>query len=376
MSKIMTIFGTRPEAIKMAPVIKELKKRKANLITVSTGQHSPEMLNSALGVFGIKPDYDLDTLSAMHGQSLSMLGTRLLNRLEDVIATEKPDYILVQGDTSSAFFGALAGFYSKIPVGHIEAGLRTYCQDPYPEEAHRRMIAPLATHHFAPTAESRDNLIREGISEASIFVTGNTGIDAFLSVARRPELELPFAKPKDDLVLITAHRRENFKYMEQICDEILDLVNSTWCYVVFPVHPNPNVKETAYRKLSGHPRIMLTPPLDYLDLAKVMMECKLVITDSGGIQEEAPSLGKPVLVIRESTERTEGVKAGVARLCHPAAFSIVAQKLLTNQSCYDKMANAVNPYGDGHAAEKIVSFVLKYLEDGDYYGPPPTAVWQ
>lgn len=374
MSKIMTIFGTRPEAIKMASVIQEIKiRRKADLITVSTGQHR-ELLDQVVDLFKLKIDIDLQIMEP--NQVLGDTGVKLLHRLNDVVKDHKPSYIFVQGDTSTAFFGALTGFYNQIPVGHIEAGLRTYRYDPFPEEAHRRMIAPLATHHFAPTAESRDNLIREGISEASIFVTGNTGIDAFLSVARRPELELPFAKPKDDVVLITAHRRENFKYMEQICDEILDLVNSTWCYVVFPVHPNPNVKETVYRKLSGHPRIILTSPMNYQELARVMTECKLVITDSGGIQEEAPSLGKPVIVIRESTERIEGIKAGVARLCHPRAFSLTATRLLTSRCLYDQMAKAINPYGDGHAAEKIVSFVLKYLEDGDYYGPPPTAVWQ
>lgn len=365
MKKIMIVFGTRPEAIKMAPIIKELNKRQSNIIvTVSTGQHSLEMLKTALDVFDIKPDYDLDALSAMHGQTLAMLGKRLIARMDDILAIEKPDYMLVQGDTSSAFFGALAGFYRNVPIGHVEAGLRTYCHDPFPEEAHRRMIAQLATHHFAPTDLARENLIKERIPEDSIIVTGNTGIDAFLDVVKIASKCNPLKKIKDDMVLVTSHRRENFKYIEQICNEVLNLVNNTWCYVVFPVHPNPNVKEIVYKRLSGHPRIMLTPPLDYLDLAKVMMECKLVITDSGGIQEEAPSLGKPVLVIRESTERTEGVKAGVARLCHPAAFSIVAQKLLTNQSCYDKMANAVNPYGDGHAAKRIVDFVQKYLEGG------------
>jgi len=366
MKRIMAVFGTRPEAIKMAPIIKELKKRKIGVVTVSTGQHSSEMLKSALDVFHIKPDYDLDVLGTMHGQSLAMLGRRLITRLDDVIVTEKPDYILVQGDTSSAFFGALAGFYRNIPIGHVEAGLRTYRYDPFPEEAHRRMISPLAMHHFAPTIESRDNLIKEGIPEKTIVVTGNTGIDAFLDVVNTSsDSEVcPVDGVKGDIVLVTAHRRENFKYIEQICNEILDLVRSTGCYIVFPVHPNPNVKEMVYRKLSNHSKIMLTTPMNYRQLTHVMARCKLVITDSGGIQEEAPSLGKPVIVIRESTERTEGIKAGVARLCHPMAFGLTAARLLTNTFQYEQMAKAVSPYGDGHASEKIIDFVLEYLKSG------------
>lgn len=362
--KIINVVGTRPEAIKMAPVILALKKiPDFNVRVLATAQHR-QMLDQVLKVFDIEPDIDLDIMRP--NQALTTLTARLLLDLDGVLLSEKPDAVLAQGDTTTVMTVALACFYHNIPFGHVEAGLRTWdMQNPFPEEMNRVIAGRLAKWHFAPSESSRQNLLREGVSDADIVVTGNTVIDALLSVADR-EVELPVElDPTKRLILVTAHRRENFgKPFERVCRALLTLLErNPDVQVLFPVHPNPNVRDTAHRLLGTHPRVVLCDPLDYLPFVAAMKRAYLILSDSGGVQEEAPVLGKPVLVLRHETERPEAVQEGVVKLVG-TDFDVVvseAQRLLDDKSAYDKMARGVSPYGDGHAAERIVKVLRDFF---------------
>ncbi|MBN2354611.1 UDP-N-acetylglucosamine 2-epimerase (non-hydrolyzing) [candidate division KSB1 bacterium] len=363
--RIMIIFGTRPEAIKMAPVVKELQKRPgAQLILVSTSQHR-EMLRQVLELFEIEPDADLDIMAP--DQSLLHIVEKAMAGFAGVIDRSKPDLILVQGDTTSAFAGALAGFYNQIEVGHVEAGLRTFnMQSPFPEEANRCLISRLAQYHFAPTARNRDNLLREGVRDERIAVTGNTVIDALYYVVKKgshSDWVNRLAQDGRRLILVTAHRRENFgEPLRKICRALAQIVQRfPDVELVYPVHLNRNVQETVYPMLSKQERIHLMEPVDYQDLCALMQKSYLVLTDSGGIQEEAPALGKPVVVLRTETERPEAVEAGTVVVTGYETDALLArvEELLTDSAAYEKMARAVNPYGDGHAAERIGDFLFK-----------------
>lgn len=366
--KAMCVFGTRPEAIKLAPVIRALRRHpdQVECKVCVTAQHR-HMLDQVLELFAIRPDHDLDIMR--ENQSLSQVTAAVFDRLDPVLAAERPDWVLVQGDTTTVMAASLVAFYHHIRVGHVEAGLRTGDRrQPFPEEINRRVTSVVADLHFAPTAWARDNLLREGIAADCIHVTGNPVIDALLAVAdmpydatQGPLAGLPWQRR---ILLVTAHRREHFgRPLEEICQALLELAR---CYrddvqVVYPVHLNPNVQEPVYRLLDGQPNITLLPPLDYQPLVYLMKRCYLVLTDSGGIQEEAPSLGKPVLVLRDTTERPEGVQAGTVRLVGPHHQAIVAEasRLLEDSAAYQAMAHAVNPYGDGHAAARIVDVLLQ-----------------
>lgn len=364
--KVMTIFGTRPEAIKMAPVVKRLKEEeKIKTVVAITAQHR-EMLDQVLSLFNIKADYDLDIMQS--GQSLNDITVRVLKGLEEILSTERPDMILVHGDTSSTFVGALAAFYQQLRVGHVEAGLRTHNKySPYPEEMNRHLTGVLADLHFAPTLTNRDNLLAENISSQKIFVTGNTVIDALLETVKQeyvfdiPELEgIQFNEKK--IILLTAHRRENLgKPMENIFKAVRELIiNNREAEVIFPVHLNPRVRKTVNEILKDVERVHLIEPLDYQPFANLLARSHLVMTDSGGIQEEAPGLGKPVLVLRDTTERPEAIEAGTVRLVGTEQDKIYAEanRLLNDKCAYNKMAGAVNPYGDGQASRRIVSRIL------------------
>lgn len=365
--KALFVFGTRPEAIKMCPAIREMQSRPEEFSprVCVTGQHR-EMLRQVLDVFGIRPDHDLALMQP--AQSLSQATGRMIAALEPVIAEERPDVVLVQGDTTTTFCGALAAFHARIPVAHIEAGLRTWdYQEPFPEEMNRVLTGRIAAFHFAATRQAAENLFREGVEAASVAVTGNTGIDAVLHVKR--QLEAGSLRPPCDygvpaskrLIVLTAHRRESFGApLESICGAVRRLARRDDVSIVYPVHPNPNVREQALRQLAGHANIRLVDPLDYVSFVKLLCDAYLVLTDSGGIQEEAPSLGKPVLVLRDKTERPEAVEAGTARLVGPHADKIVpaAEELLDDEDAYRKMAYRHNPYGDGRAGVRIAD-VLK-----------------
>ena len=362
MKKILIVFGTRPEAIKMAPVVKELKKRDGvEVIVCVTGQHR-EMLRQVLDAFEIVPDYDLDIMQGR--QTLFDVTTRVLERIKPILEKVSPDVVLVHGDTTTTFAAALASFYRQIPVGHVEAGLRTYnIYSPYPEEFNRQGVGIIARYNFAPTELSARNLISEGKNKDSIFVTGNTAIDAIKTTVREeyshPELDL--AKDKR-LILITAHRRENlgeplrnmFRAIKRVIGEHDDVM------AIYPIHMNPVVRETADEVFNGDDRIRLIEPLDVFDFHNFMARSYLILTDSGGIQEEAPSLGKPVLVMRDTTERPEGIEAGTLRLTGTDEEVIYRNftELLDDRNAYDRMARAVNPYGDGHASERIADILL------------------
>ncbi len=363
--RILSVFGTRPEAIKMAPVIEALGATPNVTSRVCvTGQHR-ELLDQVLDLYGIRPDHDLNVMQP--NQSLGTLTSRLLERLDQVIAVEKPDAVLVQGDTTTAFVGALAAFYQKVAVGHVEAGLRTYdVLQPWPEEMNRQMAGRLATWHFAPTTTARDNLLREHVLADRIHVTGNTVVDALLRTIARlrdtPEvarpLEARFGRVGLDkrLVLVTTHRRESFgEPMDRICRAIATLAARPDVEVMLPMHPNPVVRSAVQRELAGKPSVHLVEPLDYLAFVFLMNRSHLILTDSGGVQEEAPSLGKPVLVMREVTERTEAVAAGTVKLVGTDTAAIVerATILLDDPAAYRKMALVANPYGDGQAARRI-----------------------
>lgn len=362
MKKIMAVLGTRPEAIKMCPVIIELKKRKnVDLYVCITGQHR-EMLRSVLDIFGVRADCDLDIMK--EGQSLADITKAVLDGISEVLEREKPDVVLVHGDTTTAFAASLACFYKKIPVGHVEAGLRTYdVYSPYPEEFNRRAIDITARWLFAPTRLSVENLLREGADENSIFVTGNTAIDA-LRLTVREEYSSPIteAAAGKRIILLTAHRREShgealrgiFRAVRRIADEFDDVM------IVYPVHPNPVVRTAAEEVLSGHERIMLTEPLDVIAFHNLMAKSFFIMTDSGGIQEEAPSLGKPVLVLRDVTERPEGVEAGTLRIAgtDEEKVYLACKNLLCNDAEYAEMSSAENPYGDGKASKRIADILL------------------
>ncbi len=365
--KIMTVFGTRPEAIKMAPVVMEMAKHPEKIVPVVavTAQHR-EMLDQVLRLFHIVPDYDLDIMAA--GQTLFDITARALKGLDEVLTKEKPDLVLVHGDTTTTFAGALAAYYHQMAVGHVEAGLRTYNKySPFPEEMNRHLTGAIADLHFAPTATSAGNLCAEHVPEKDIFITGNTVIDALHHTVQE---EYGFA---DDalsgidyanrrVVLVTTHRRENlgepmrhvYKAMKRLVDEITDIE------IVFPVHKNPKVREVVNEELGGATRVHLIEPLDYEPFANLMHRSTLVLTDSGGVQEEAPALGKPVLVLRDTTERPEAVKAGTVLLVGTEEERVYreAKKLLTDEKAYAQMAEAKSPYGDGQAARRIVEAIL------------------
>ncbi len=364
MKKILCVVGTRPEAIKMAPVILGLKDEPwAHVRVLATAQHR-HMLDQVLNFFDIEPDVDLDIMRP--NQALTTLTARLLLDLDDVIQAEKPDVVLVQGDTTTVMTVALACFYHHIPIGHVEAGLRTWdMQNPFPEEANRVIAGRLAHWHFAPTEGSRQNLLREGIADKDIVVTGNTVIDALLMTAAK-ELHLGIdIDPSKRLVLITAHRRENFgEPFHNICRALHTLADrNPNVQFLYPVHPNPNVKDVAYELLGACPNIKLYEPLDYAPFVAAMKRSYFIISDSGGVQEEAPALGKPVLVLREETERPEAVELGVVKLVGPNYDRILeeAQRLLDDPIAYQVMARGVSPYGDGHAAERIVTVLRDYF---------------
>lgn len=365
MKKIMLVFGTRPEAIKMCPLVNELKRR-TNLETVVcvTGQHR-QMLDQVLEVFKVVPDYDLSIMKEK--QTLFDVTTNILNKIKDVLVKEKPDVVLVHGDTSTTFVTALACFYLQIPVGHVEAGLRTYnIYSPYPEEFNRQAVSIISQFHFAPTELSKNNLLKEGKDETRIFVTGNTAIDALKTTVRNdythPDLE--WAKGSK-LIMITAHRRENlgepmknmFRAIKRVIDEHSDVK------AIYPIHMNPVVRETANAIFGNDDRIRIIEPLEVIDFHNFLNQSYMILTDSGGIQEEAPSLGKPVLVMRDTTERPEGIEAGTLKLVGTEEEVIYHnfKLLLEDSSEYDKMSQASNPYGDGFACKRIADILEENL---------------
>jgi UDP-N-acetylglucosamine 2-epimerase (non-hydrolysing) len=362
--KVLCTVGTRPEAVKMAPVILALQESgQFDCRVLATAQHR-QMLDQVLEFFGLRPDVDLDIMRP--NQALAALTARLLEQIDEVLEREKPDAVLAQGDTTTVMATALACFYRRIPLGHVEAGLRTWdLQNPFPEEANRVIAGRLARWHFAPTASSRDNLLQEGIPAADIVVTGNTVIDALLMTARR-ELPMPIELPPDRrMVLVTAHRRENFGApFRAVCAALRTLAQrNPEVAFLYPVHPNPNVKDVAHAMLSGLPNFTLGEPLDYAPFVAAMKRSHFIISDSGGVQEEAPALGKPVLVLRDETERPEAVDEGVVRLVGPHEEAIVqaAQQLLDDPAAYAAMARGVSPYGDGQAAGRIVKVLRDHL---------------
>ena len=362
--KILCTVGTRPEAIKMAPVILALKKEPwANVRILATAQHR-NMLDQVNAFFGIEPDIDLDIMRP--NQTLTTLTARLLLELDNVLQAEKPDVVLVQGDTTTVMSVAMACFYHRIPIGHVEAGLRTWdMENPFPEEANRVITGKLARWHFAPTEGSRQNLLREGVQDSDILVTGNTVIDALLMTAAKDiEVGIDIDANKR-LVLITSHRRENFgQPFRNICQALRTLAeNNSDVQFLYPVHPNPNVKDVAHEMLGSSPNILLCDPLDYAPFVAAMKRAYLIISDSGGVQEEAPALGKPVLVLRDETERPEAVDQGVVKLVGPNYERIVteAQRLLDDELAYREMARGISPYGDGLAAGRIVKTLQEYF---------------
>ncbi|HEX2662724.1 MAG TPA: UDP-N-acetylglucosamine 2-epimerase (non-hydrolyzing) [Candidatus Acidoferrum sp.] len=371
MNKILVIFGTRPEAIKLCPVVLHLRRAypEWSVKVCVTGQHR-RLLDQVLRVFRVRPDYDLDCMRP--GQSLFQSTSNIISRLERVLIDYRPDLLLVQGDTTTTLCGAVAGFYARVPVGHVEAGLRTGdLSQPFPEEFNRLLAGRIASLHFAATRWAAENLLNEGVAPATVSVTGNTGIDAMLHVRDRLRQnlcrELPVSlDPNRKLVLVTAHRRESFgDGLEQICAALADLAERSDVQIVYPVHPNPNVLRPVNRHLSGRPRVSLIGPTEYVPFVALLMQSWIVLTDSGGIQEEAPSLGKPVLVMREKTERPEAVQAGTAKLVGTSRERIVAEcsRLLDDRQAYESMARAHNPYGDGRASARIGTAIRQFLAD-------------
>jgi UDP-N-acetylglucosamine 2-epimerase (non-hydrolysing) len=366
---VLSVIGTRPEAIKMAPIVAELRcfPDRAHSIVCATAQHR-ELLDPVLSIFDITPDYDLNLMRP--GQTLTQVTTTVLSGMEQVLTEVQPEWVLAQGDTTTVMATGLACYYQRIPFGHVEAGLRTGDKfRPYPEEINRVLADALADLHFAPTARARDNLLSEGISETSIYITGNTVIDALLQIAER---DLPYVDSElagiplwaDRIVLVTAHRRESFGAgLQSICEALASLaVRYPDVQFVYPVHPNPNVTIPVRQRLQDISNISLIAPLEYAPLVHLMKRAYLILTDSGGIQEEAPSLGKPVLILREVSERPEGIAAGVARLVGTNRERIVREvtTLLSDEAEYAQMARVVNPYGDGHASRRIVEALFAY----------------
>ena len=369
MIKVMSIFGTRPEAIKMAPLVKELERREEiQSIVCVTAQHR-EMLDQVLDTFAIRPDYDLNIMK--QGQTLSDITTAALLGLEAVIKEAKPDLILVHGDTTTTFAGALAAFYQQVAIGHVEAGLRTDNKySPYPEEMNRQMVDRLTDMFFAPTALSRENLLRENVGPEKIYVTGNTVIDAMATTVREDYThpELNWIGENERLILLTAHRRENlgqpmrniFRGVRRVVEEFPDLK------VLYPIHRNPAVRQVAHEIFDGCERIRLIEPLEVFDCHNFENRAHLILTDSGGIQEEAPSLGKPVLVLRDTTERPEGIEAGTLKLVGTDEETIYREtrRLLTDEAEYRRMSRASNPYGDGHASQRIADAIIEKFRGG------------
>ena len=362
MIKVMSIFGTRPEAIKMAPLVKELESREEiESIVCVTAQHR-QMLDQVLETFDIKPDYDLNIMK--QGQTLADVTTRVLVGLEKVIKECKPDIVLVHGDTTTTFAGALAAFYNQVAIGHVEAGLRTYDKySPFPEEMNRQMVDCMTDMYFAPTELSKSNLLRQNIEESKIYVTGNTAIDAMKTTVDKDYNNEVFNWIGNDrLILLTAHRRENlgdpmrniFRAIKRIVDEFDDVK------VVYPIHMNPKVREVANEVFNECDKVRLIEPLEVFDFHNFQNKSYIILSDSGGIQEEAPSLGKPVLVLRDTTERPEGIEAGTLKLVGTNEETIYneTKKLLTDKNEYDKMSKASNPYGDGHTSERIVNAII------------------
>ncbi|MCG7498512.1 UDP-N-acetylglucosamine 2-epimerase (non-hydrolyzing) [Vibrio sp. Of7-15] len=371
--KVLFVFGTRPEAIKMAPVVKESQKNK-NLKTYVcvTAQHR-EMLDQVLDLFAIKPDFDLNIMSP--GQDLTDVTCKILTGLRDVLKELKPDCVLVHGDTSTTLASSLAAYYQQIPVGHIEAGLRTgNIYSPWPEEGNRKLTGSLTKLHFAPTDRSQQNLSKENVNKEDIYITGNTVIDALLDVKEKIETEqslykelsssFPFLDPNKKLILVTGHRRESFGGgFERICQALAKLAERDDIQICYPVHLNPNVQEPVNRLLSSSNNVHLIDPQDYLPFVFLMTKAHIILTDSGGIQEEAPSLGKPVLVMRDTTERPEAVEAGTVKLVgtDPELITSSVNQLLNDNGLYNTMAKAHNPYGDGKASQRIVDILNSFL---------------
>ena len=367
--KILLVFGTRPEAIKMAPLVKAFIERATEFDTqiCITAQHR-KMLDQVLDFFELKPDFDLNLMRA--GQTLHQITSDVVLGLKPILEENKPDYVLVHGDTSTTMAASLASYYAQIPVCHIEAGLRTHnIYSPFPEEMNRKITGAIAKFHFAPTIQAKENLLKEGIDEKNILITGNTVIDALLwgleIIKAKPSAQLIALQQQledcKDFVLVTGHRRENHgSGFDRICEAIFTLADKHNRKVVFPVHLNPNVQGPVYEKLSGHKNILLIEPQPYECFIWLMNQAKVVLTDSGGIQEEAPSLGKPVLVMRDTTERPEAITAGTAKLVGTNAALIIeeVEKLFTDKSYYQKVSEVNNPYGDGNACKKITDFLL------------------
>jgi UDP-N-acetylglucosamine 2-epimerase (non-hydrolysing) len=367
--RILFIFGTRPEAIKLCPVIRHMRGAGELEVKVSVTAQHRAMLDQVLECFEVRPDYDLDLMTP--GQTLAQITARAISALDPLLASERPDMAVVQGDTTTTMAGAMAAFYRHIPVAHVEAGLRTWdLAQPFPEEMNRLIAGRLATLHFAPTAGARRNLLVEGIPAECIRVTGNTGIDAVLHVAgaleqgRMHSRAWPWLDCRKKLIVVTAHRRESFgDGFERICEGLARLADRADVQIVYPVHRNPNVLDPVTRLLDGRPNISLTEPLDYVSFVDLMRRAYLLITDSGGIQEEAPSLGKPVLVMRERTERPEAVDAGTVKLVgtDPLKISGEAARLLEDEQEYGRRSRIHNPYGDGHASERIHRTIAEYF---------------
>jgi len=370
MIKVLSVFGTRPETIKMAPLVKELEKRtEIDSVICVTGQHR-QMLDQVLGAFDIKPDYDLDIMK--DGQTLTDITVRVLEGMNGVIKKVQPDIVLVHGDTSTAFATALSAFYNRVPVGHVEAGLRTYNKySPYPEEINRQFIGTVADMNFSPTEKSRQNLVNEGKDPATIYVTGNTAIDTMKLTVREDYTDETVEWAKDSrLIVLTAHRRENigetmrgmFRAIKAICEKYTDVK------VVYPVHLNPAVVSAANEVLGNMDRVRLIKPLEVFEFHNLLAKSHIILTDSGGIQEEAPSLHKPVIVLRDTTERPEGVEAGTLKLAgtdEKIIFGMI-DELLSSSEQYERMASAINPYGDGHASERIADAIIaKFSEKAE-----------
>ena len=370
--RVMTVFGTRPDTIKMAPVVRALAAAApaVEALVCVTAQHR-KMLDDLLALFAIVPDYDLDVMRP--DQSLTGITTRVLEGMEGVLAEARPDVVLVHGDTSTSTAAALAAFYQRIPVGHVEAGLRTSTRwEPFPEEMNRRLTGRIAAFHFSPTSIARENLLRENVAAADVFVTGNTVIDAFLETAAL-EFDVPPAEwagldPARPLIFVTAHRRENHDHMPEICRALAEIVAlPAKPQILWPVHPSPRVAAVALALLDGVAGITLVEPMAYDATVRSVRRSTLVLTDSGGLQEEAPCLAKPVLVMRNETERPEGIAAGTLELVGSDRHAIVSatRRLLEDEVAYARMAHAHNPYGDGRAARRIVDWLLARLRDGD-----------
>lgn len=378
--RVATVFGTRPDAIKMAPVILRLQEDKRfRCVVIATAQHR-EMLDEVVGLFGVRPDYDLEVMT--EGQTLNDVTTRVLERLDAVLQDCKPDVVLVHGDTTTSTASALSAYYRKIPVGHVEAGLRTpTIYEPFPEEMNRRITGVIATYHFAPTETAKNNLLREGKDAAAIVVTGNTVIDAFLWVGERLQPSETPALGTRRFIFVEAHRRENLgEPLESICRALKAVVERhPDVSLLWPVHPNPAVVEPVKRILGSVPRVTLVPPISYRKLVAAISTCTIVATDSGGLQEEAPCLGKPVLVLRRVTERPEGVAAGTLRLVGTDESGVAGalNELLDDRVAYEAMAHASNPYGDGNAAKRIAQALMAFCRGEslpDQFDPtlPPT----